>query len=143
MSSKSKVKNALITSLNSDYALVINLFLEGLIERKVFGDGLEQYRVYDKNADKFITSKDELIAAISEDRIEYGEVKESGNTSGEYIIPVYVIPTNLSVTLNRHSNEDYRYLSKFGDSSAICFYMTYMNDLDTTFPLKVFNVKLV
>ena len=61
MLTNSQVKDIITQNLNDDRIFSIQAFITRLLERKVYGDGIEQYRVKDKVTNTMVTSLSDFI----------------------------------------------------------------------------------
>lgn len=145
MLTNSQVKDVIVANLGDDRIFSIQAFLTRLIERKVFGDGIEQYRVKDKVTNSWVTNLDDFIAKLDANSLKPDYFYYSEKMGGDRVHPTAVNLTNFEVYFNEHSDEDNIYTQMFGKSSMknILLLINYLSDADTTLPLKVFEIKLI
>ena len=136
-------KTTLIDNLNDIRISAITLFLERLIERKVHGGGINQYRIKNKLTDTYITSLADFILAIDETELTYDFNYSGDKAEADRLRSLIIIPNNFIIELDSHTDEDDLYFSRYGKSvNRIMFLLNYMNDGDTVLPLKVFDIRL-
>lgn len=129
--------------------LSIQLFIEKLIERSRYGDGIDRYRIKNTTTDTFITSLSDFKAAITGPDLDlsypYGSLEE---IRGDRVTGVEVTPLNLEVQFNHHSSED-AFFSTMYDVEKVNKYkfilhMSYMNDSGDDAPaMKIYHIRLV
>jgi len=136
-------KTTLVDNLNDIRISAIMLFLERLIERKVHGGGINQYRIKNKLTDTYITSLADFILAIDEAELTYDFNYSGDKAEADRLRSLIIIPNNFIIELDSHTDEDDLYFSRYGKSvNRIMFLLNYMNDGDTVLPLKVFDIRL-
>lgn len=136
-------KTTLVDNLNDIRISAITLFLERLIERKVHGGGINQYRIKNKLTDTYITSLADFILAIDETELTYDFNYSGDKAEADRLRSLIIIPNNFIIELDSHTDEDDLYFSRYGKSvNRIMFLLNYMNDGDTGLPLKVFDIRL-
>lgn len=136
-------KTTLIDNLNDIRISAITLFLERLIERKIHGGGINQYRIKNKLTDTYITSLADFISAIDEAELTYDFNYSGDKAEADRLRSLIIIPNNFIIELDSHTDEDDLYFSHYGKSvNRIMFLLNYMNDGDTVLPLKVFDIRL-
>lgn len=130
------------TNLNDDRMLSIQMYFTRLIDRKVFGSGINQYRIKNTVTGLYITSLADFIAAIDPLYIKPDYYYYATQTTiGDTIHPAIVILTNMVVELIAYSDEDDIYTTNVGyGDKTIGLILSYMNESE---PLKITDVKLL
>lgn len=130
------------TNLNDDRSLSIQMYFTRLIDRKVFGNGINQYRIKNTVNNTYITTLAGFIAAISPIYIKPDYYYYATQTTiGDTIHPAIVLLTNLVVELSNYSDEDDIYTTNVGyGNKTIGLILSYMNESE---PLKITDIKLL
>lgn len=143
MLTNSELKNIIVNNLNDNRLFSIQSFLTRLIKRSVFGNGINQYRIKNLDNNTFITTLAEFSTHINHDEL-IAEYNYSENATSDKIHSFIVIIGNYEVELDLNSTEDIIYLNKFGlNNKKIMFLLNYLNDNDTSLPIKITDVKLI
>ena len=145
MMTNSQVKDVIVANLGDDRIFSIQAFLTRLIERKVHGDGIAQYRIKDTKTDTFVSSLDDFIAKLDANSLHPDYFYYSDKMEGDRTHPMAVNLANFEVQLNEHSDEDNIYTQMFGKSPVknILLLINYLSDADSVLPLKIFEIKLL
>lgn len=145
MMTNSQVKDVIVANLGDDRIFSIQAFLTRLIERKVYGDGIEQYRIKDKVSGAWVTDLNDFIAKIDAASLKPDYFYYSDKMEGDRVHPIAVNLANFEVYLDEHSDEDNIYTQMFGKSPVknILLLINYLSDADPVLPLKVFEIKLL
>lgn len=125
----------------------IQLFIERLLTRTHYGNGIEQYRVRNKTTNALITNLAGLSAAIAADKITASFPYNGEGMSSDRVVGFDVTLSNLQVEFSPHADDD-AFFSQYysfdkGQKYGFMFHIAYMNDGDETVPLKVYYVRLV
>lgn len=121
----------------------ICLFIQDLLERKNPEVGVPKYRIKNKIGGADIKTVAEFIAAIDASYIEQSYPYQGERFSGDRVTGFNLMPMNLQVLFDNVSQED-NFYSPGGDFKyVLCFYVAYMNDGDSTVPMKVSGVRLL
>ena len=144
MLTSSDFKNIITANLNDDRIFSIQAFLARLIERKTYGNGIEQYRIRDRITNSWVTSLNDFIFKLDTNSIKADYFYYSDKMTGDRIHPIAVNLTNFDVYLNEYSGEDIIYFSMFGKGvKHILFLINYISDNDPVLPLKIFEIRLI
>lgn len=143
MLTNASIKTIIQNNLNDDRIFSIQSFITRLIERKTFGDGIEQYRIKNINTDTYITTLADFISNIDVTKLNAQYYYNSEKMGGDRVHPFMAYIGNYEVELNKHSEEDSIYFSMFGGNNKIMFLLTYISDGDTVLPIKIIEIKLV
>lgn len=144
MLSSADFKDIITANLNDDRIFSIQAFLTRLIERKTFGDGIEQYRIKDKVTDSWVTSLEDFIAKLDANSLKPDYFYYSDKMTGDRVHPTAVNLSNFDIYLNEYSNEDSIYFSMFGKGMKhILLLINYVSDADPDLPLKIFEIRLI
>lgn len=141
---QAQLKTTIVNNLNDVRISAIAFFLEKLISRNIHGGGIEQYRVKDIKTDTFVTNLADLISRIDETYLkgDYNFNQPRQDTSRGHSISV--ISNQFVVEINSNSNEDRVFSGRYGSGTKIIqFGLNYFNDLDTTLPLKIYDVAII
>lgn len=141
MLSNAQLVTLLATNLNDDRMLSIQAYLTRIIDRKVYGSGIPQYRVLNTVTGAYITSLDMFINAIHPDHISVDYYRRTTQTTvGDVIHPALVLLEQFVVEILEYSDEDDIYSSVVGvGTRGIAFILSYMNESE---PLKISDIKL-
>lgn len=144
MVTKSDIKDIIVANLNDPRILSIQLFLTELITRNaIAGEGFETYRIKDTSTDTFITTLDELIAAIDANKLFAEYLKRSDRMTGDRVHPTVVVLTQFEVSLINDPYDEW-FVNTYGSGKKfIALYLNYISDADTTLPVKVYEIKLI
>lgn len=138
------IKTIIENNFNDDRVFAIQSFVANLIERKVFSDGINRYRIKDTNDNTYVTSLDDFITKIDVTKLKIGYHFASEKMTGDRIHPFFVTINNLEVQPNDYATEDIEYFNMFGgNKKKIMFLLNYISDYDTILPIKIFEVKLI
>lgn len=144
MLTNTQIKNIIAQNLTDDRIFSIQAFITRLIERKVYGDGIERYRIKDKVTNTVVTSLDDFITKLDVNSIYPDYFYYSSKMEGDRVHPTVVNLSNFVVTFNEHSQEDDIYLTMFGKGDKnILLLINYLSDSDTVLPMKVFEIRLI
>ena len=144
MLTNTQFKDIIVQNLNEDRIFAIQAFITRLVERKVFGDGIERYRIKDKITGTMVTSLDDFITKLDADSLRPDYFYYSDKMGGDRIHPTAVNLSNFEVHLDEHSFEDAVYFSMFGKGNKnILILINYLSDADTSLPLKIFEIRLI
>ena len=144
MLTNTQFKDIIVQNLNEDRIFAIQAFITRLVERKVFGDGIERYRIKDKITGTMVTSLDDFITKLDADSLRPDYFYYSDKMGGDRIHPTAVNLSNFEVSLDEHSSEDAVYFSMFGKGNKnILILINYLSDADTSLPLKIFEIRLI
>lgn len=149
MLTKSDFKGMIAQNLADPRLYAIQSFLVRLIERRTFGDGIEQYRITDKKTNAPVTSLDDFIAKLDADSLFADYFYYSDKMQGDRTHPTAVNLSNFVVNLDEHSQEDSLYYGMFGrdtkhnDDKNILILMNYLSDGDLDLPLKIYEIRLI
>jgi len=129
-------------NLNDDRMLSIQMFFTRLIDRKVFGSGIKQYRIKNTVTNNYITNLNEFIAAINPLYVKPDYYYYASQTAiGDTIHPAIVILSNMVVELDGCSDDDDIYTTNVGyGNKTIGLLLSYMNESES---LKITNIKLI
>jgi len=143
MLTNATAKTTLVDNLNDIRISAITLFINRLIERKVHGGGINQYRIKNKTTDTYITSVSDFILALDENELTYDFNYSGDKAEADRLRSLIIIPNNFIIELDGHTDEDDLYFSRYGKTvNRIMFLLNYMNDGDSVLPIKVFDVRL-
>jgi hypothetical protein len=138
---------ALKTLITKNFADVrctaILLFIRDLVERKKFGGGIEQYRLFNKTSGQYITSVTDFMASIDDTALTMSYFYNSDTMTGDRVHPFKVVLDNIEVRLNPNSADDDQFTMMVGMPNRIMFLMNYLSDADNDLPLKIFEVRLI
>lgn len=142
MLTNAAIVTLLETNFNDDRLLSIQMYFTRLIERKVFGSGINQYRIKNTVTGTYITNLTEFIAAIDPLYIKPDYYYYATQTAiGDTIHPAIIVLTNLVVELSPYSDEDDIYTTNVGfEDKHIGLLLSYMNESE---PLKITDIKLL
>ena len=127
-----------------DRIFAIQSFIAKLIERKVYGGGINQYRIKNTNDDTYITNLTTFLANIDVTKLtgeyNYFNDKMGGDKNHPFTVTIH----NYLVELNEFTDEDDIYRTLFGSNpKTIMFLINYLADADTILPLKIYEVKII
>lgn len=139
------MKDIIAQNLGDDRIFSIQSFITRLIERKVHGSGIDQYRVKDKVSGAWVTDLDDFIAKLDADSLKSDYFYYADKMEGDRVHPTAVNLSNFEVYLTEHSDEDNIYSQMFGKSPVknILLLVNYLSDADPVLPMKVFEIKLL
>lgn len=137
-----QVKDILVQNFADIRITSITLFLEKLIERKSFSEGIEQYRITDSVTNSKVTSLTDFIAKLDPGTLNTDYFYDIAVQGNGHVHPLAVVPTNFKVELTEHSEEDVLFTRRYGKVSRICFIVNYLSDGDTELPMKILDVRL-
>ena len=144
MLTNSQIKDIITQNLNDGRIFSIQAFITRLLERKVYGDGIEQYRVKDKVTNTMVTSLSDFIAKLDANSLRPDYYYYADKMEGDRVHPTAVNLSNFEVTLDEHAPEDSIYFSMFGKGSKnILILMNYLSDADSVLPMKIFEIRLL
>lgn len=138
------IKTIIENNFADDRIFAIQSFIYRLIERKTYGDGINQYRIKNTNTNTYITSLADFLTNIDTTKLVAEYHYFCDRMGGDRAHPFYAVMENYEVELNRFSKEDSIYFNMFGENNKnIMFLFNYLADADPTLPIKIFEVKLV
>ena len=144
MMTNSQVKDVIVQNLGDDRIFSIQAFIARLVERKVYGDGIERYRIKDKVTNTEVTSLDDFIAKLDINSLRPDYFYYADKMGGDRVHPTVINLSNFVVTLDEHSQEDNIYFTMFGKGDKnILLLMNYLSDADAVLPMKVFEIRLI
>lgn len=140
----------LVTTLRNNLAddrmYGIQLFIERLLKRTKFGEGIEQYRITNTATNTKITSITEFANAIAEASLSASFPYNGEGMAADRVVGFEVLLTNLEVQFQPQASEDAffskMYDFKNGQKYRFMFHLGYMNDGDDAMPLKVYYIRL-
>ena len=136
--------SAIQANLTDDRMYGVQLFIEKLLKRTIYGDGIEQYRVKDKVTNTMVTNLADFIAKLDANSLRPDYYYYSDKMEGDRVHPTAVNLSNFEVTLDEHAPEDSIYFSMFGKGSKnILILMNYLSDADPVLPMKIFEIRLL
>jgi hypothetical protein len=148
MLSKAQLKTILSDNLNDDRIFFAQAFLEALIAREKYDSNINQYRIKDSLTNSYVTSLSDFITKLNANSLKYGYDYKCKSLDVDKTNPFILIPSNFTVELSIHSEEDSLYFGLYGKGQnnngqmKINFYVNYLADTDPTLPLKVTNIRL-
>lgn len=133
-------------NLVDDRMYGIQLFIEKLLKRATYGDGIEQYRITNLNDGTKITTVAAFSAAIAAANVVPMFPYQNEGMSSDRVVGFDVLLTNLEVEFNSNSRDD-SFFSQYYDFDKkkkfqFTMHLGYMNDGDELLPLKVYYVRL-
>jgi hypothetical protein len=145
MITKARVKELLQLNLRDERASAIAFFINNLVQRKVHGSGIEQYRIKNTLTGTWVTSLDEFIDTIDADNLFLSYPYEGERLQSDKVTGFLVTIDHFEVVWDINSKSDKEFASFFDLSSQklFQFLLIYVNDGDTVVPLKTSYVKLV
>ena len=146
MMTNSEIKDIIGSNLVDKRIYSIQAFITRLIERKVHGDGIAQYRIKDTKTDTFVSSLDDFIAKLDANSLHPDYFYYSDKMEGDRTHPMAVNLANFEVQLNEHSDEDNIYTQMFGGKGGIkniLLLINYLSDGDLDLPLKIIEIRLL
>ena len=143
MLNPTELKAVIVQNLNDPRLFSFQLFVTKLLDRKVYGDGIPQYRITNTLTDQPVTSMADFIAAIDPASLKPEAVKNADALTGDRLHPFRVILDNLKVSVHRLSKEDSDYIVSGKDDFKMALYINYLSDADADLPLKVFSFRLI
>lgn len=144
MLTNAQFKDVIAQNLTDDRIFSIQAFITRLIERKVYGDGIERYRIKDKVTNTLVTSLDDFIAKLDANSMRPDYYYYADKMEGDRVHPTAINLSNFEVHLDEHSPEDGIYFSMFGKGSKnILILVNYLSDADPVLPLKIFEIRLL
>lgn len=145
MISKERVKELLQLNLRDERITSAALFISNIVQRKTYGSGVEQYRIKNTLTGQWVTSLDEFINSISQDDVFLSYPYEGERLAGDKVTGFLATIDHFEVIWNPESKSDKDFASFFDlkTQKLFQFLMVYMNDGDTTLPVKATYVKLV
>lgn len=125
----------------------VQLFIENLLKRNKYGDGIEQYRITNLTTAAKITTIAEFSAAIEAASVKPVFPYTNEGMSSDRVVGFDVYLENIEVEFNSNSTED-SFFSQFFDFDKkkkfkFLMHVGYMNDGDEVVPLKVYYVRLI
>lgn len=138
-----EIKNIISNNLTDNRMFSIQLFINNLIARTKFGNGINQYRIKNTTTNTYITNLSEFITNIDETKLRYNYYFSNEVTESDKVHPFIVSINNYIVELDKDIEEDMVYTNMFGNNSRIAFLMSYVSDGDSVLPIKLINVKLI
>lgn len=143
MLNPTELKAVIVQNLNDPRLFSFQLFVTKLLERKVYGDSIPQYRITNTLTNQPVTSMADFIAAIDPASLKPEVVKNADALTGDRLHPFRVILDNLKVSVHRLSKEDSDYIVSGKDDFKMALYINYLSDADVDLPLKVFSFRLI
>lgn len=133
-------------NLADDRMYGIQLFIEKLLKRTTYGDGIEQYRITNLNGNVKITSVAAFSAAIAQANVVPVFPYQNEGMSSDRVVGFDVVLTNLEVEFHSSSRDD-AFFSQYYDFDnkkkfQFTLHLGYMNDGDEVLPLKVYYIRL-
>lgn len=143
MITKDELKTILVDNLRSPRQYGLQLFLTELLERGNYGGGIERYRVKNTVTGAYVTTLEELIAALDAEQLRPRPMFNAPKLTGDRVHPAVVVVENLSVELLSYCEDDADFLQLSGSGTKkLYLYVNYVSDDDTVLPLKIYTVKL-
>lgn len=140
-------KNIITNNLTDQRIFSIQAFITRLIDRKTFGGGVEQYRIYDKTTATYVTSLADFITKLDVNSIIPDYFYNADKMTGDRIHPIAINLTNFVIRLNINSDEDNYYHSVYGagalDNKSILLLANYISDGDLVLPIKLYEIRLI
>lgn len=146
MMTNSEIKDIIASNMADKRIYAIQAFLTRLIERKVYGDGIEQYRIKDTKSNSFVTSLSDFVTKLDADSLHPDYFYYSDKMEGDRTHPIAVNLANFEVQLNEHSDEDGIYTQVYGGKGSvknILLLINYLSDGDLDLPLKIIEIRLI
>lgn len=149
MQSATQITDNLRANLQDPRTHGICLFIERLVKRQKPEIGLPVYRIIDRTTGLEVKTVDEFIAALDPATLDQSYPYGGERLSGDRVTGYELVVENLEVRFNIYSDEDLQFSDHsnfFGDFGSIyrfCFYMAYMNDMDTDLQVKISSVRLI
>lgn len=144
MLTNAEMRDIVVQNLYDIRIFSIQAFLTRLIKRKIHGNGIEEYRIYDKVTNTNVTSLNDFITKISAKSLHADYFYYSGSMSGDCIHPFAICLSNFTITIDRNSDEDSIYFNMFGSEiKNILLLLNYLSDGDTIIPLKIYEIRLI
>lgn len=138
---------AVQANLADDRMYGIQLFIEKLLKRTTYGDGIEQYRMTNLTTAAKITSMADFVAAITTAGTKANFPYTGEGMQPDRVVGFEVNLTNIEVEFHPLARDD-QFFSQMYDFSVkkkfqFMLHMGYMNDGDEVVPLKVYYIRLV
>lgn len=136
------------TNLADVRMYAIQLFIENLLERRNYPDGVPRYRLTDLNTGQPIVDIAGFINAVTGSSIKTSYPYNGDGLQTDRITGFFVTLTNIEVQFLQYSESDlffsqyYDFTNDNRNKYHISFYMGYVNDSDTQLPLKTQYVRL-
>lgn len=133
---KDNILASLKASLVDTRSAGATITLEELLERKKYsGDIVTQYRLFNTDTETEVTSITDIISAMDKDKCTFVSISSDR-------ISIHVIVDNIKVRWVNNCPEDRELRNQIGSGTKLLFGLNYMNDNDTTIPLKIVKVGL-
>lgn len=148
MLSNSQIVTIIQNNLNHDALYPIQLFLTKLIERQNYGNGINQYRIYDNVTNSYIVDLNDFISKLVTTEIEPYIDFNFNLRNEDYGQTVNIKLKNFVVELNNYSYDDNDFLMTFGSRENLSKKIIFvMRNIDPTFtsslPLVILSIKLI
>ena len=148
MLSNSQIVTIIQNNLNHDALYPIQLFLTKLIERQNYGNGINQYRIYDNVTNSYIVDLNDFISKLVATEIEPYIDFNFDLRNENYGQAVNIKLKNFVVELNNYSYDDNDFLMTFGNRENLSKKIIFvMGNMDSTFtsslPLVIRSIKLI
>ena len=115
MLSNNQIVTLLQNNLNHDALYPIQLFLTNLIERQNYGNGINQYRIYDNVTNSYIVNLNDFISKLVATEIEPYIDFNFNLRNEDRSQTVNIKLKNFIVELNNYSYDDNDFLMTFGN----------------------------
>ena len=149
MLTKAQVATIIKNNLQDIRLFATHLYINNVIERPTYGNGIERYRIKDTVTDTFVTDYTGFVNSVNGDNIRVEYPYNGERLSGDRCTGFLVTTTNLkAVFTNKARSDDYfsnflNYSEGGSKGHNFQFYVAYMNDGDEVLPLKISWVKIV
>ena len=144
-----QIRTGLVANLGDLRMHSICLYITDLIQRAKPEVTVPTYRITNVTSGITIQSIDQFKAAIVAATLKQSYPYQGEKLSNDRVVGYNLVPTNLQVRFNIHSEEDLlfaqhqNYFSDFGSVYNFSFLMAYMNDGDSVIPVKISSVRLI
>jgi hypothetical protein len=144
-----QVTAGLLTNLSDPRMHSICLYINDLITRQAPEVTVSTHRVWNTTTNVAVQNFEQFRSAIVAQSMLQAHPYQGEKISNDRVMGYTLVPTNLEVRFNIHSEEDLRfsqhqnYFADFNSTYRFSFLMAYMNDADQAVPLKISSVRLI